>query len=223
MSFDANLRTKVLLWCDRHCCLCKKACGINIEVHHIVPEADGGSDEIENAIPLCFDCHGRVQHYNSDHPRGTKYKADELRARREQVYEEFTRYLVPPVHYELTQALPNGSARRFPDVGFVLRHLGDSLPVGVRVKVSPETATDTLDLPRGYYTGEIVWHLNPRFTISGHFAIPASYPRIGGSFTLRLEISIIDQYQREHRQLPIGFTYVPDGNYWFLEPTSRIV
>ena len=69
MAFDLETRTKVLLWCDRHCCLCKKDCGINIEVHHVEPEVAGGSDDIDNAIPLCFDCHGAVQHYNNEHPR----------------------------------------------------------------------------------------------------------------------------------------------------------
>ena len=28
-----------------------------VEVHHIVPEADGGPNEIENAAPLCAGCH----------------------------------------------------------------------------------------------------------------------------------------------------------------------
>jgi HNH endonuclease len=218
MPFDLESRTKVLLWCDRHCCLCKKACGINIEVHHIEPEAAGGSDAIDNAIPLCFDCHSGVQHYNSDHPRGTKYKSNELKARREQVYEEFTRHLVPPVHYVLTQTLPGGGTRQFPDVGFVITHLGDSLPVKVRVRIEPDRPGERLALPRGYYTGDTQWHLNPRFSISGHFEIPASYPRIGESFTLRLQVWIIDQYEREHEHLPVGYTYVPDGNYWFLEP-----
>lgn len=44
MPFDERLRTRVLLWCDRHCCLCKKACGVNIEVDHIVPESESGSE-----------------------------------------------------------------------------------------------------------------------------------------------------------------------------------
>ena len=35
MPFDEKVRKKVLLWCDRHCCLCRKPCGINIEVHHL--------------------------------------------------------------------------------------------------------------------------------------------------------------------------------------------
>jgi HNH endonuclease len=218
MPFDVKTRTKVLLWCDRHCCLCKKPCGINIEVHHVEPEAAGGLDHIDNAIPLCFDCHGAVQHYNDEHPRGTKYKADELKARRDQVYEEFTRHLVPPVHYVLTQELPRGGTRHFPDVGFVITHHADSLPVKARVHIQPDRPGERLDLPAGYYTGETVWHLNPRFTVSGHFEIPASYPRLGESFTLIIQVSIIDQYEREHQHLPVGYTYVPNGSYWFLEP-----
>lgn len=96
MPFDEKIRNRVLLWCDRHCCLCKKACGINIEVHHIIPENQGGNSELDNAIPLCFECHSNVGNYNVQHPRGTKYKPDELKARREQIYEEYTRHLVPP-------------------------------------------------------------------------------------------------------------------------------
>ena len=133
MPFDQKTRTKALLWSDRHCCLCKKACGVNIEVHHLVQESEGGGDDIDNAIPLCFDCHSEVMRYNEQHPRGTKYKVEELRVRREQVYEEFTRHLVPPVDSQITQMIPGGKPRAFPDVGFLLRHLGDYLPVRVRV------------------------------------------------------------------------------------------
>ncbi len=133
MAFDQKLRTTVLLWCDRHCCLCKKACGVNIEVHHIIPEASGGSNDIDNALPLCFNCHSEVSRYNTEQPMGTKYKPEELKARREQVYEEFTRHLVPPVHYEITNYLSPNQKREFPDVGFNLTHFGDSLPVRVHI------------------------------------------------------------------------------------------
>jgi hypothetical protein len=218
MPFDVATRTRVLLWCDRHCCLCKKQCGINIEVHHIVPEGEGGSDELDNAIPLCFDCHSWVQHYNQDHPRGTKYKPEELRARREQVFEEFTRHLVPPIHYELTQLLSNGKLRQFPDVGFSITHPGDSLPVKARVRVRSEHPTAPLSLPSGYYTGEKLWHLNPRFTINGHFEIPWDRLVVEHHLTLQVAVSIIDPYEREHQHLPLGYSYVPEQNLWYLEP-----
>lgn len=36
------------------CCLCKS---LGVEVHHIVPQSDGGPDSDENAAPLCPSCH----------------------------------------------------------------------------------------------------------------------------------------------------------------------
>jgi len=177
MAFSQEVRTKTLLWCDRHCCLCKKARGVNIEVHHIVPQGQGGSDEIDNAIPLCFDCHSEVERYNSDHPRGNKYKPEELKARREQVYEEFTRHLVPPLHYEITQIIPIGGGehrRAFPDVGFILQHVGDSLPVKVRVIIESVMSGKSKALPSELYSGKKLWNLNPRHMFSGHFEMPST-------------------------------------------------
>jgi len=55
-----------------------------VEVHHIVPEANGGKNDIENAIALCFDCHSAAGHYNPRHPRGTKFSPDELRLHKAQ-------------------------------------------------------------------------------------------------------------------------------------------
>jgi hypothetical protein len=218
MPFDTAIRTKVLLWSDRHCCLCKKPCGPNIAVHHIVPESADGANDLDNAIPLCFDCHGRVHQYDPACSVGTKYKPDELKARRDQVYEEFTRQLVPPIHYELTQTRPGQKPRDLPDVGFLIAHLGDSLPVKVRVRIESDQPGRLLRLPAGYYTGETLWHLNPRFTVLGHFELPSDSSAPAEAFTLTVHVGIIDQYDREHRQLPLGYTYIPNTNCWILEP-----
>src|SRR4030095_13483185 len=107
-DFTEPDKLKALLWCDRHCCLCGKAAGVGIEVAHI----DRHKSDFDNAVPLCFDCHAAVGHYNREHPRGKKYSAQELRTRREQVYEQHTRYLVPPVQYSIQQAIPGTSQRR---------------------------------------------------------------------------------------------------------------
>jgi len=208
----------VLLWCDRHCCLCKKACGVNIEVHHLVPKGKDGGDEIENAMPLCFDCHSEVLRYNDKHPRGTKYKVDELKARRDQVYEEFTRSLVPPIHYTITQRLPAGGVRQLPDVGFWIQNLGDSLPVRGRVLLDIILNGNPTGPPAvGYYSGQKLWNLNPRSGVSGHFPLPDG---IGDDVRIevKIDLSIIDAYNREHRNLPVGYVYLRDGNDWYLEP-----
>ena len=218
MAFDERTRTRALLWADRHCCLCKRACGVNIEVHHLTPINDGGSDEIDNAIPLCFDCHSDVMRYNTEHPRGTKYKVEELKARRDQVYEEFTRHLVPPVEVQITQALPSGQSREFPDIGFALTHRGDSLPVRVRVLVESVVQGSRVAIPSDLYGGKNLWNLNPRSAFYGHFELPQWLITTPSRLELRVTISVIDQYERAHQFLPTGFVYVPEGNYWYAEP-----
>ena len=50
----------------------------------MIPESTGGSDDIENAIPVCFECHAEIHSYNDKHPRGRKFLPEELRAHKEQ-------------------------------------------------------------------------------------------------------------------------------------------
>jgi hypothetical protein len=191
---------------------------VNIEVHHLKPEAQGGASDLDNAIPLCFECHAFVGHYNDDQPRGTKYKPDELRARREQIYEEFTRHLVPPIQFNVTQDLGDGSKRSLPNVGFKLLHLGDHLPVQVRVTVSVLSPPPREMIQSPYYSGEKPWRINPRYGISGHFDLPARAVDPDQKIELELQVVIIDQYEREHRLLPVGYVYMPENNGWYLEP-----
>lgn len=86
MPFPDSVKTAVLLRCKRYCCKCHKACGVNIEAAHIVAEAEGGPNTEENCIPLCFDCHAEIGHYNRDHPKGNKYRPAELRVLRDETY-----------------------------------------------------------------------------------------------------------------------------------------
>jgi len=217
MPFDNDVRMKALLWADRHCCLCKKPCGANIEVHHLVPESDGGGSDIDNAIPLCFDCHGHVHHYSERHPVGTKYKTEELRRRREQVYEEFTRPLVPPIHYEVTQSMPNGGLRPFPDVGFVVQHLGATLPVRLKVVAEMRLNGESLGSSSGaHYSGAGLWNLNPQSLISGHFTFDSRSR--SGKLGIIVTLTVVDQYDREHPNLPVAWVYMPDVSSWYFEP-----
>lgn len=86
MGFPKEVRNQALIACKRHCVLCEKDKGINVECHHIVPRSKGGPDTFENCIPLCFDCHSMVGSYNSDHPKGNKFSSEELKSRRDSFY-----------------------------------------------------------------------------------------------------------------------------------------
>jgi len=224
-DFNESDKIRALLWCDRHCCLCRKACGTDIEIAHIDPKGGNGLD---NAIPLCYDCHGEVGKYNKEHPRGNKYRPAELKSRREQIYEEYTRHLVPPIHFLLTQngANPPGTKCALPFVGFRLQHGGDSLPA--RIKVEAKTILNGKDLglvedKSGYYSGKTVWNINPRILFFGGFNIPSKHMvsiSKGKDFKIEIRITVFDQYGRAHGLLPQCWTYVKTGNFWNLEPRS---
>jgi hypothetical protein len=74
----------LLVACHRRCCICHRFCGVKIEVHHIDPATAPASGRVGNAIPLCFECHAEVQHYNPKHPKGRKFTPGELRRHKEQ-------------------------------------------------------------------------------------------------------------------------------------------
>jgi hypothetical protein len=84
MPFPKSVRIDALVRSGRHCCVCHKFVGRAANVHHIIQEALGGPNTIDNAICLCPQCHSEAGHYNADHPLGIKYSPDELRAHRDQ-------------------------------------------------------------------------------------------------------------------------------------------
>jgi len=219
-DFHEADKIKLLLWCNRHCCLCDKACGTDIEIAHIHEKGPG---EIDNAIPLCYDCHARIGHYNRKHPLGNKYKPEELKARREQVYEQHTRALVPPIDYRITQQLSNEMQRTLPDVGFIISHLGDSLPVKVRVVVDIFREQLNLGHPTGgkLYDGRHLWNLNPRFAVSAHFELPIAARDVPGTLEARITVTVVDQHGRSHKLLPFSWIYDPNSKSWYAHPDPR--
>lgn len=87
MSFPDLVREEALVRSRRRCCICQEFAGRNVNVHHIIQEADVGPNDIENAIVLCLRCHAEAGHYNPRHPLGTKYSPEELRCHRDKWWE----------------------------------------------------------------------------------------------------------------------------------------
>lgn len=54
MSFSSQIINQVKEKAAFKCCRCQS---IGIEVHHIIPQRDKGPDTLENAAPLCPNCH----------------------------------------------------------------------------------------------------------------------------------------------------------------------
>ena len=214
MAFRPEDRIKALLWCDRHCCLCGKQCGVAIELHHVRPKAKGGADTFENAIPLCFDCHCTVGHYHNAHSRGLKVSEGELKRRREQVYDRHTLKYVPPVLVRLTTQ----ERTKYPDIGFVITHCSDHNPVSAFVTLIPQAA------PKGissrYYQGKRPWNLNPRASIYGHFLSPFS-STTAARYTIEIRVTLRDQVGRDHRLLPCAYSLNNVNEDWYLEPSPE--
>jgi len=56
MPFSEALKLEVKRMAAFRCCRCHE---IGIDIHHIIPQAAGGRDDIDNAAPLCQNCHSR--------------------------------------------------------------------------------------------------------------------------------------------------------------------
>jgi hypothetical protein len=90
MPFSQTIREEALVASGRHCCICRRFVGTKIECHHIIPETKGGDDTLANCIPLCFECHADVEHYNPSHPKGTKFTPRELRTHRDRWFQQIS-------------------------------------------------------------------------------------------------------------------------------------
>ena len=56
MPFSEALKLQVKKMAAFQCCRCRE---IGVDIHHIIPQAQGGTDDIDNAAPLCQNCHDK--------------------------------------------------------------------------------------------------------------------------------------------------------------------
>lgn len=223
-------KLKMILWCNRHCCICDKSCGLDIEIAHIIDKSDESisdsiKSDIDNGIPVCFDCHGKIGRYREGHNIGTKLKGDELKARREQIYEKYTRHLIPPLNYRIYQ----DQYFIFPNVGFTIKHAGTTYPVKILVKIEIFLGVESLkyaETPNKLYCGGTWWNLNPQEGVNGWFPLDQHLSliekRSGEDLEVRINIKIKDFYGRIHETLSVGYVYMRDKKDWFLEPGESL-
>ena len=56
MPFSPALKLQVKRMAAFQCCRCRE---IGVDIHHIIPQAQSGTDDIDNAAPLCQNCHDK--------------------------------------------------------------------------------------------------------------------------------------------------------------------
>src|ERR1043165_5120294 len=54
MPFSEKVKLEAKKRSAFRCCICHKPF---VEIHHIIPQADGGADTLDNAATLCSSCH----------------------------------------------------------------------------------------------------------------------------------------------------------------------
>ena len=55
MPFSEKIKKQARKLSEGQCVMCKKE--IALEIHHIVPQEEGGEDTLDNAAPMCCNCH----------------------------------------------------------------------------------------------------------------------------------------------------------------------
>jgi hypothetical protein len=122
MPFSAETKEAALVKSRRYCCVCHEFAGRSVNVHHIIQEADGGPNKLDNAIVLCLRCHAEAGHYNLHHPLGTKYSPSELRRHRDEWWkycESYSRELRPDDIKHLPSSAPKGQ-----DLAIIEKEIG---------------------------------------------------------------------------------------------------
>lgn len=83
-SINEDIVAEVLAKSARHCCVCRQFLPLSIQVHHIIERSDGGTDDFDNLIPVCIQCHGYIHTI----PQMTrKFTTKEQKKCRDDVYE----------------------------------------------------------------------------------------------------------------------------------------
>jgi hypothetical protein len=193
-------------------------CGVGIELAHIDRTK---AATLDNAIPVCFDCHCTIGHYVDTHPRGKKYGIEELTRRRDQIYVEQTSPLVPPVDFRLTQ-----QNHTLPGVGFHIRHLGAVHPVKVYVNVLLARGHKKYGHPQtvGHYDGRYGWNLNPRQMVSGWFNLRnGCQPMKGEPLRAKIDVAVVDIYDYRHNLYPVGYVLEAGADDWYAEPCEELM
>jgi len=66
MSISQKIRDKLLVEVQHRCTICHEKC---FEIHHIIEQAEGGSDEEDNLIVMCPNCHQHRYHRSKEFSR----------------------------------------------------------------------------------------------------------------------------------------------------------
>lgn len=136
----------------------------------------------------------------------------------------------PLVHFNITQAVQNNPRikRNLPNVGFNMRSWNDS-PLMAKVEAGVFLSGKDLGLVKGsrrggkymgYYDGNTLWNLNPYAMVFGNFNVPKICAKTDENLRIEVRVTLIDMDGRQHKLLPVSWTFMRNRNDWFFEPAG---
>ena len=66
MAILKTVRDQLLFECRHRCTVCSEKC---FEIHHIIEQGEGGTNDIDNLIVLCPNCHQHRCHRSAEFTR----------------------------------------------------------------------------------------------------------------------------------------------------------
>ncbi|MGD0517297.1 MAG: HNH endonuclease [Thermoguttaceae bacterium] len=75
-NIPQNLIDQMMVKCARRCCICRRFRPTKLQVHHIKPKGDDGTNEEDNLIVTCITCHVDV---HSQVPFTRRFTYEELK------------------------------------------------------------------------------------------------------------------------------------------------
>lgn len=89
----------------------------------------------------------------------------------------------------------------------------------VRVKLESKVGAAFVGKVGELYDGSRPWNLNPQVSIWTQFNLePNITPPQGNPIELRITLTVIDTFEREHELLPTTFVKEPANAFWWLSP-----
>lgn len=74
-------------------------------------------------------------------------------------------------------------------------------------------------MPAGvHYSGKELWNLNPQSSVSGHLPLPLSPKDPSDKLEVKVGVTVVDIYDREHHNLPVSWVYMSPEGAWYFEP-----
>lgn len=78
-----EVASDILAKCCRCCCLCRRFRPTCLQVHHIIEQSKGGTNDPDNLTAICLHCHSDV---HTKRPFSRRFTPEELRQHRDAVF-----------------------------------------------------------------------------------------------------------------------------------------